>query len=88
MRAAEIFGQCGYITLATIRDMGSRERDMLSQKAKHDYNGRNFLADLRSTLKIPPWFEPHGRIRGATNTNFEEIDIDHRAKAHAADSQS
>ena len=58
---------------------------MFSQQAKRDYNGRNFLSDIRLKLKISAWFEPHGRIRGATNTNSEEIDIDHRAKSRTAD---
>ena len=84
-RTAEICGSYGYFALSAIRDMEDRERDMFSQQSKRDYCGRNCLADLRSALKIFDWFEPHGRIRGATNTNFAGNDIDSRAKSRAAD---
>ena len=85
LRTAEIFGHYGYFSLSAIRDMEARERDMFSQQAKRGCNGRNCLSDLRPTLKIFAWFEPHGRIRDAANSNFDEIDIDHRMKSRAAD---
>ena len=84
-RAVEISGQYGYVAIAAILDMDARQMDTFLQQAMRDYNGRNCLADLRLALKIPAWSEPHGHIRDAKNTNFEEIDIDHRAKSWAAD---
>ena len=85
LRAAEIFGHRGYFALAAIRDMDARERDMFLQPANRDYGGRNFLADLRLTLNIFAWFEPHGRMRDAVNANFEGIEIDRRMKSRAVD---
>ena len=83
--ASRIFWDNGYRTVAAIRDMDSRERDLFLSQTKSNLRGGNVLSDLRIFLKIIGWFEPHGRIRGGLATSFEEIDIDRRMSQWAAD---
>ena len=67
------------------RDMGAIRRDHFPQQMTQGRRGRTLLSDLKWLLKTPAWFGPHGRLRGGQASNFEEIDIDRRAKRWAPD---
>ena len=83
--AARIFRDIGYRTVASIRDMDTRERDFLLSHGKSNFRGGDVLSDMRAFQKIPGWFEPHGRIMGGLSTSFGEIDIDSRMSARDSD---
>ena len=80
-----LFWKNGYFSIATIRGMGSRERDLFLAQVKKDHCGRSILSDLRLTLKIFAWFESQKRMRDGGQHSFEEVDIDKRMRCWTTD---
>ena len=82
---ARNFWYNGYLSVDMIRDMDAKERDLFLQEIKRDSRGsRPTLSDMRLTLKIFAWYEPHGRMRTEL-APFTEVCIGERMKKWSVD---